>query len=367
MNRWKKRLIGPGLMFFALFLGACGELGYYAQGVAGHLDLMRRCRPIEEVIVEPGTPPELAEKLQEVLRIRDYASRALYLPENGSYRKYADLERPYVVWNLVATKELSIEPVTWCFPVAGCVSYRGYFSEERARKEQEKFQAEGYDLYLYGVSAYSTLRWFEDPMLNTMLRRTTAQMAALIFHELSHQVVYVPGDSAFNEAFAKTVELEGARRYLEAQGRKDEFRDLQETMEREQDFINLVLKTRGRLQEIYSSKLSDEQKRQGKAEAFSQLKADYAQLREGWGGYSGYDRWFEGELNNARLVSVSTYHRLVPAFENLMVREEGDFRRFFARVKEYASLQPNERTGRLDALLNERPVRLAKQAEIDAP
>lgn len=356
---WVKLGVALMLLVAVTLLAACTDIGYYAQGVAGHLDLMRRSEPIEEVLSRAETSAELAQKLREVQAIRNYASSVLYLPENGSYRRYADLQRTYVVWNLVAAPELEAGIRSWCFPVAGCVSYRGYFSEQKAKQEKLRIEAGGDDVYLYGVSAYSTLSWFDDPVLNTMLRQSRTRMAALIFHELSHQVVYVPGDSPFNEAFARAVEFEAVRRYLLDQGRQDEYAEFLRLRSREGEFIALVLKVRQELDKLYGSALDDERKRTEKSLSFDRLRSQYAELRQQWGGFTGYDRWFAGELNNAKLASVSTYNRYVPAFETLMLQENRDFRRFFARVKEYAGLDELQRRIRLEALLKQSPVRVA--------
>jgi predicted aminopeptidase len=336
----------------ALLLGAvsCTEVGYYAQCVEGHVGLLARRQPIEAVLADPATAAEVKGKLATVLRIRDFASSGLALPENGSYRCYADLGRPEVVWNVVAAPEFSLAPKTWCFPVAGCVSYRGYYDEAAARRMGARLQAQGYDVHVYGVSAYSTLGWFDDPVLNTFLDRSDAGLAALVFHELAHQRLYLKDDSAFSEAFATAVEEEGVARWLRREGREAELDGWRQAKEREGEFAALLLEARRRLEALYASPGDDAARRAGKARVFAELRQAYGALRERWGGYAGYDRWFERPLNNARLASVATYRDRVPAFAALLTREGGDLERFYARAAELGRLPAAERQTRFSAL-----------------
>jgi predicted aminopeptidase len=340
------------LLFGALcLLAACGNVGYYAQCVGGHLSLMAKRQPINRVLAASDTSPELRNHLERVLAIRDFASSELLLPDNGSYRSYADLGRPYAVWNVVATPEFSLTPQQWCFPVAGCVSYRGYFSQKDAERFAEKLRGEGGDVYSYGVIAYSTLNWFDDPVLNTFSRRPEANLAGLIFHELAHQQLYVRGDSSFNEAFAKTVELEGVERWLRLNGNEEAQRLYSEAYRREEELVHLLRQVRDRLIALYASPLDRKAMQSGKERLYAELREEYGQLKESWGGFAGYDSWFKGDLNNARLVSVGTYRDLVPVFRFLLRQEGGDMAAFYRRAAAIGHLAPVQRTALLGKLL----------------
>ena len=336
-----------------LLLSSCGEIGYYAQSIHGEAQILARREPISKVLADPATPPALRARLETVLVIRDFASRDLGLPDNGSYRCYADLGRPYVLWNVVATPEFSLTPVTWCFPIAGCVSYRGYFAEKDARTFAGKLTREGDDVFLYGVSAFSTLGWFDDPVLNTFNAYSIPRLAGLIFHELAHQRLYIKGDSAFDEAFAKTVEFEGVRRYLTAHGTPAERRAYEIDQRREDAFVALVLETRGRLAARYAAGGTPPELRAAKTVIFNAFRADYQQLKKSWGGYPGYDAWVAGSLNNARFASVSTYRTLVPAFRQLLRDQGGDLPSFYRAVAKIGHLSAAKRKAALVSLLRE--------------
>jgi len=340
-----------GLLFIA-GLSGCQTIGFYAQAVNGQFAVWRAAEPIEHVLEDEQTKPALRQRLLLVSDIREFASSEISLPDNDSYRRYADLKRPYVVWNVFAAPEFSLEPVTWCFPFAGCVGYRGYFSREGAEKFADRLKETGLnnknlDVFVGGVPAYSTLGWFSDPVLNTFIGYQDTELARLIFHELAHQVAYAKGDTMFNESFATTVELEGVRRWLAHTGRSAEFEAFKSSRARHQDFLDLVTRARDELNAIYEGETSDEVKRTMKVDAYSSLRTDYAKLKEGWGGFSGYDAWFENSLNNAKLVSVAAYNLLVPAFQSLLAEHDGDLEKFYAAVVELAKLTPEERSARL--------------------
>jgi predicted aminopeptidase len=224
----------------AATLPGCGVL-YVAQAARGQWQVMHARQPIDKVIASDRTAPQLRDRLTEVRAARDFASRELALPDNGSYRSYADLERPYVVWNVVAAPEFSVNPRRWCFPIAGCVAYRGYFKEEKARQFADSLAKEGFDTYVGGVAAYSTLGKFKDPVLNTMLGYGDDELAAIIFHELSHQLIYVANDSEFNEAFATAVEQAGLERWLKARGRESDLGRFKARRERQAQIIALFI------------------------------------------------------------------------------------------------------------------------------
>jgi predicted aminopeptidase len=333
-----------------LALAGCGNLGYYWQSVGGQFDIWQREVPIERLLADPGIDPALKAQLERALRIRDYASRELGLPDNRSYRSYADLARPFVVWNVFAAPEFSLLPKQWCFPFAGCVNYRGYFSEDEARAMAERLKAEGHDVHVGGVPAYSTIGGFADPVLNTFIRYPEPELARLLFHELAHQVVYVRDDTVFNESFATVVEQAGVARWLAAHGSEaDRARHakLQQFRER---FRRLVAQTRSELAALYAADLPAAEKRRRKAEAFAALKQAYAEERRDWGGFPGFDRWFAQPLGNAHLVSVAIYTQQVPAFEALLRQQDNDLGRFYRAVRELAALPAAERRHRLAAL-----------------
>jgi predicted aminopeptidase len=337
------------VVFVALVLSlpACTTIEYYAQAVGGHLELIRRSVPIEEALREPDTPEVVRARLEHVLEIRDFASRELKLPDNGSFRRYADIGRPYVIWNVFATPEFSVKPVESCFPFAGCVAYRGYYSEESARGYAARMVKEGYDVYTGGVPAYSTLGWFDDPVLSTFIRYPDAELARLLFHELAHQIVYVKNDTMFNESFAVAVEEEGVRRWLEARGTPEQRAAYETFSERRRQAVALVLKYRNRLDAFYRGAGSDDEKRAGKARLFDEMLEEYRALKESWGGFAGYDRLFGQGPNNALLASIAAYTELVPAFRSMLAAEGGDMERFYASVRKLAALPAAERRARL--------------------
>jgi len=345
-------------------LPGCANLTYYMQSVSGQLDIWRRERPIAEILRDPAASDTLKRKLETVLEIRDYASRELALPDNASYRQYADLGRPYVVWNVFAADELSVQPLQWCFFMVGCVSYRGYFAKDDA----EAFAAEtarlGHDVYVGPVPAYSTLGYFTDPVLNTFLHYPDYELARLLFHELSHQVVYVRDDSVFNESFAVTVEEEGIQRWLARTGDPKALAAFQRVQGIRAAFLELVRKCRDELAALYRSDLPADAKRVRKAEILAALDEEYRRVkRDEWAGYAGYDQWFARKPNNAQLASVAIYSQKVPAFQELLRREGGDLPRFYRAAKELAALPKEERETKLRALAPDIIFRMLKEGQ----
>lgn len=333
-----------------LLLAGCGNLGYYLQSVSGQLEIWRREAPIEQLLADPSLTPQLKAQLERALRIRDYASRELGLPDNRSYRSYADLARPFVVWNVFAAPEFSTEPRQWCFPVAGCVNYRGYFAEAEARAYAATLAAEGNDVYVGGVPAYSTVGWFADPVLNTFIHYPEPELARLLFHELAHQVVYVKDDTVFNESFAVVVEQAGVARWLAARGNAADRERFERLQRFRAEFRVLVTQARAQLAELYASGVPAGEMRRRKAEALAGLRQAYAAQRSDWGGFAGFDRWFAQPLGNAHLASVAIYTQRVPAFESLLRQQGNELPRFYAAVRELAALPAAERNARLDAL-----------------
>jgi predicted aminopeptidase len=307
------------------------------QAVTGQLEVMRLSRPIARVIADPGTSAVVRARLVLAQRGREFAIRELGLPDGRSFRDYAELDREYVVWNVVATPEFSVEPRRWCFPVAGCVAYRGYFDERRARDLSRRLAWRGDDATVEGAATYSTLGHLPDPVFSGMLRWSEARLVGTIFHELAHERLYVPGDSSFSEAFANVVEQAGVHRWFAARGEARLLADYEASMRRSGDFSALLREARGWLEDLYADDLPVSQMRIEKEREFGRLKFRYQQLRQAWGGYGGYDAWFARTLNNAHLASVATYHDCGPGLERELVAA-GSLPAFYARAEALAKL-----------------------------
>lgn len=335
----------------ALALVGCETIGYYAQAVRGQAELWHSTRPIDSVVSDPEAPPQLKARLQNASRIREFASSELGLPDNRSYRGYADLKRPYVVWNVFATEPYSLKPKQWCFPIAGCVAYRGYFAREDAEAFAAELRRAGNDVHVGGVPAYSTLGFLSDPVLNTFVHYPPADLARLVFHELAHQVVYVSGDTTFNESFAVTVEREGVRRWMEHHGSPQALAAFHRAQERRAVFQALVLDYRDRLSRLYASGASRREMEAGKARIFHELDEAYAALKRSWGGFSGYDHWLGTNVNNASLASIAVYTQLVPAFQAMLGSTGGDLSKFYAEVRRVADMPRADRDAHLAYLV----------------
>lgn len=335
-----------------LSVTGCETVGYYAQSIGGHLGVMAQATPLSEAIASANGANDrrLAQRLALASQIRDFASRELALPDNGSYRRYANLHRPYVVWSVFATPELSLELHKWCFLVVGCINYRGYYAQEDAQRYAATLRSQGLETYVAGVPAYSTLGYFDDPLLNTFVYLPEGELARLIFHELAHQVVYVRNDTTFNESFATAVETAGIERWLATEASPDARASYRQYDARRRQFRALLLDTRQRLDALYRSPLDDDAKRTGKAAIFTRMRAQYAALKESWGGYSGYDRWFEQPLTNAHLAAVATYQQWVPAFLTLFAQTGGDWKRFYREAERIGKLPAERRAAALRAL-----------------
>jgi predicted aminopeptidase len=315
---------------------------YLMQAASGQMDLNSRRKPIERVVADPATPPAVRSQLELVTRVRAFAVRELGLPDNASYRTYADVGRPFVLWNVFAAPEFSVDPKTWCFPIAGCVAYRGYFAEKGARKFAAKLEKRGYDVLVGGVPAYSTLGHFADPVLNTMLGWGDVQLAGTIFHELAHQQVYVKDDSAFNEAFATVVEDEGVRRWLRAEGRERELADFLARRDRWFEVSNVLASGRARLRTLYARSLAPDEKRAAKSAEFDRMREAYAALKQTWG-RGGYEGTFGPSMNNASLLAVATYQDCVPGLEARLASLGGDLAAFYADARELGKRPRAER------------------------
>lgn len=327
-------------------LSSC-SLPFYLQAASGQLSLLRSREPIAQVIADPQTGSELKERLEDVARVRRFAIEELLLPDNGSYETYADLGRDYVVWNVVAAEEFSISPQRWCFPFAGCVSYRGFFDRGKAEVFEAKLRERGLDTYAGGSGAYSTLGYFADPVLNTMLDSRSEEIVAVLIHELAHQQIYVKDDSELSEAFASTIEEYGTRTWLE---REDDVVALERYALRLQAraaFADLVARQQTRLAEIYSRPISDADKRAAKTAAFAQLRAEYETERNDGRLPAGYDAWFSQELNNATLAAVATYRHWVPALRHRLATHGLEI--FYSDVEALADLDPEQRSVALES------------------
>jgi predicted aminopeptidase len=325
-----------------LTLTGCSNLGYYWQSATGHLRMLGATRPVDDWLADKEAPGKLKERLALSQRIRKFAVSELKLPDNPSYSRYADLHRQAVVWNVVAAPPYSIELKKSCFPVTGCVGYRGYFDEHEARAEAARLAKDGLEVNVYPVPAYSTLGWMNwaggDPLLNTFINYPEGELARTIFHELAHQVVYAKDDTMFNESFATAVERIGGRMWLDTQANEQARRDYEQYDGRRRQFRALTQATRERLKEIYD-KTSGEERDVLKLKAMRDFRDKYAALRAAWPGdparYRLYDRWV-AEANNAAFGAQAAYDELVPGFEALFEREGRDFRRFYDAAKKLA-------------------------------
>jgi predicted aminopeptidase len=334
------------LAVLALVLPGCGTL-YVAQAAKGQLEILTGRRPIPKVIADPDTDPALRRRLATVREAREFASSELGLPNNKSYTSYADLDREFVVWSVVATAEFSVEPLEWCFPVVGCVEYRGYFRETSAEKFAARLRDQGYDTIIGGVPAYSTLGKFNDPVMNTMMVYGDDELASILFHELSHQLVYLPDDSSFNEAFAVAVEREGLARWLRKHGREADLEKYVKRRDRQAASIAIVRKYREELAALYREALPPAEMRARKADAFARLRREVRDLDARHGVQSRFAEELEGPPNNARLASFATYFDCVPGFERLLAEHDHDLGRFYEAARTIARLPREERRSRL--------------------
>jgi predicted aminopeptidase len=324
-------------------LAATGCTPYLAQAVAGQAELLRARRPVSEVIADQRTPPDVRAQLGEAERALAFAHTALALPDNGSYRQYADLGRRHVVWNVFAAPEFSLALRTWCFPVAGCVGYRGYFREADARAYAADLAQQGFDVHVAGAAAYSTLGFFRDPLLNTFVAAPAPALPALLFHELAHQRVYVAGDTQFSESFASLVEQEGVIRWLGQRGEEALLCRYLAGLERAASVRRLVAASRARLATIYAGPGDDGARRVAKAAEIARLRAGYRALREGWAGPPYFDAAFDGVLNNASLGAAAAYDGLVGTLRVILDGEGGDLAAFYDRIERLARLDRGER------------------------
>jgi predicted aminopeptidase len=337
-----------------LAFSGCQTIRFYSQAAAGQYEILTHEKPIDKLIQDPATDPKLKAQLELVKSIRLFAAQELKLRPDGSYLSYVDLHRRYVVWNVNVAHRLSLEPKTWWFPIVGSASYRGYFNETSARRYAAIWDKKGWDTYIGNVPTYSTLGWFADPLLNTFIFESEADLADTIFHELTHRRLFVSGDTDFNEAFATMVAEEGVRRWFQASSNARAYELYKEDLRQEHDFVKLVMATRDELQKVYDdARLPDAAKLQRKEEIIARMRANYAKLKQSWGvSKSGYDHWFSEPLNNAQLNTVAAYYDLVPAFQALLRAQGGDLEKFYEAVGDLAKLPLSKRHEALRSYLN---------------
>ncbi len=334
----------------ALSLSACDSVAWYLQAAQGHLAIVTSRQDMRELLDDPKLAPELAAKLQLVLEAREFAASELMLPAGENYLEFVRLEREHAVWNVFAAPEFSVEPVTWCYPIAGCAAYRGYFDANDADEYAAELESRGLDVYVGGVDAYSTLGWFDDALLSTVVGRPDHQLAALIFHELAHQVAYVPDDTTLSESFATVVEMEGLRRWLETRQQSELLDVARADAGRRRQFIDFVTGFRDRFEELYGREMSAADMRREKTGLQEQMRVEYQALKAEWGGKAGYDGWFSRSLNNAQLTTVGSYNDLAPQLREILRQVGNDLPAFYERMRELSRMSPERRMEYLDSL-----------------
>jgi predicted aminopeptidase len=361
----KRYLAGVLIALSAMLLvvgsiSGCSNLGYYWQNTQGHLAVMNAAKPVKDWLEDTNTPQATQRKLELSQRIRAFAAQELKLPDNASYTRYADLKRSAVVWNVVAAPPYSLQLKTWCFTVVGCVSYRGYYTEAASRAEAERVKAEGYEVSVYGVPAYSTLGYMNwaggDPLLSTFIHYPEGELARLVFHELAHQVLYVKDDTTFNESFATAVERIGGQMWLEQHGSEAARKEYAQLDQRRREFRAFTLRARERLERVYKQNRAVAGKESAqnapelivnqKQQAIAAMREDYAQLKASWGGFAGYDGWMS-RANNASLGAIAAYDDLVPQFEAVFEKKGKDWAAFYAAIEAIVPLPKEARRAAL--------------------
>ncbi len=315
----------------ALLVCSCSTMSFYRQAISGQMELSRKSRPNAEVLADPAVAAEVKRKLLLIEELRAFAARELHLPTK-SFGKYCDLKRPYVVWVVFASPEFSVEAKTWWYPLVGSLKYRGFFAEKDAQREGERLRKQGLDVFVGGVDAYSTLGYLRDPVLNTFLHRSDADLAELVFHELTHAKVFIPGDTDFNEAFATANAEHGVRRWYRSKGDLNGLRAYEASLKKGREVISLLLRTREKLKDVYASTYrSIETERLIKLHAFKTMLHEAEQLRTK-AGHSRYEQVAAQQWNNARLNTVATYYTMVPGFERLLKLHGDDLEAFYREV-----------------------------------
>jgi len=336
------------------FLSACSSLSYYKQAIEGQVELLQKRRPLIEVIEDTNVDAVVRERLQLVQQARSYAVNELMLPDNDSYKDYADLGRPYVMWSVFVTPAYSLKPIQWCYPLLGCIGYKSYFSKGQAQLFADSMRAKDNDVYIAGVPAYSTLGWFDDPVINTMMHWQDYDLVGTLFHELAHQKFYVKNETVFNESLAKTIEQVGLQRWMQLQKQTNQYEQYLLEAEREKAFIQLVLGTRHELEDLYQTSISRQEMFLGKMKIFRSMRSAYLQLRQQWGGHDSYDHWVLSGVNNAKVQSIATYYDYVPAFENILIEQGGDLNKFYSIIDGLIEKTIEDRRTYLEGYLTEK-------------
>ncbi len=330
------------LLLLVLLISGCASINYYAQSIQGQFEVIQKRREISDLLEENYISNTLRNKLNTVLEIRDFSIQQLGLPDNKSYLYYANLERNYVIWNIFATEEFSLDPIKWCYLIVGCLNYRGYFTESDAQQNAIELEKQGYDVYLGGVSAYSTLGWFDDPVLNTMLRWSDIRLATVMFHELAHQQLYIKNDTKFNEAYADAIAYIGVTKWLEQNSDKNLLKEYEISQDQEKQFIHLVMRYKSLLNDIYQSSENEDLKRNRKKDLFQQMTDEYKNLSQIWT-KNNYQKWFSEGINNAKLAAIITYREFVPAFIEIYEQLGNDLFKFYLLSKSLSNCKQMKR------------------------
>lgn len=332
------RLVVTIIILFVL--SGCASLNYYSQSIQGQFEVIKKRQNINAILQENAISDVLRNKLNTALVLRNFSVQHLGLPQNNSYLSYANLERDYVIWNIFANAEFSLKPLNWCYLIVGCLSYRGYFSKSDAQQHAIELEQQGYDVYLGGVSAYSTLGWFDDPVLNTMLRWSDVRLATVMFHELAHQQLYIKNDTEFNESYADAVAHIGVTKWLESNPRL--LKEYEQSQQHERQFVNLIMHYKSKLNEVYQSKKSDDEKRNLKQELLKKMNDDYLILSKPWS-KNIYKTWFSTDINNAKLAAIVTYRKYVPDFLDIYQKLQHDLTKFYSFNKSLSNCKPMKR------------------------
>jgi len=329
---------------FIVLLQGCSTLSYYHQAVTGQSELLSKSRPIAEVLADRQLDPAVRSKLLVVQKARAFAISELGLPDNDSYRDYADLQRRYVMWSVFATPRFSLTPLQWCYPFVGCISYRNYFFRADAQAYALKLESEGYDVHLTGVPAYSTIGWFDDPVINTMMHWQDYDLVGTLFHEMAHQKSYIKNDTVFNESLAKAIEQIGLQRWMKNTSQQHRYVQYLIDEQREKAFVGIVQDARKKLQGLYAQNTKPESGQfRAKLDIFRELRRNYIKLRKQWNGYDAYDHWILSGVNNAKVQSVATYYDYVPAFKYLLALQGDDLSLFYKQIEKLMVMDRLER------------------------
>lgn len=331
------------ITIIALLLGGCADLGYYWHSASGHLAVMNQRVDIDDLLADDTTPDELRERLLLVKRIRRFSVDKLKLPDNDSYASYVELDRPYVVQNIFAAPEFSIRLHQWCYPIVGCASYRGYYDEDRLQAYANKMRDQGFEVHVGRVSAYSTLGWFDDPVLSSFINWSDHRLAGLLFHELTHQQIFIDGDTRFNESLASAVQQAGTELWLKQENQLDRLQNYHRWLRYRREVIDLIQQLQQQLSQMYSEPIDDREKREHKQAFFEAAKRRHGEIAARYGIKGGFTRWFNEELNNAKIGSVAAYNAEVPAFLAMLQARDYDFEAFYQYVEALGELDKPRR------------------------